>query len=73
MPTAREVRKYGGSLVVRVGRYVQHRSQFVELVQRLFDFGRAGKTTLCRKGSQRCEKRRTQKESTSEITQVFTF
>ena len=51
VPAAREVREYGGTLVVGVGRDVQHRSQFVELVQRLLDFGRAGKTTLCRKGS----------------------
>ena len=51
VPAAREVGEHGGTLVVRVGRDVQHRSQFVELVQRLLDFGRAGKTTLCRKGS----------------------
>ena len=48
---AREVGEYGGTLVVGVGGDVQHGAQFVELVQRLLDFGRSGKTTLCRKGS----------------------
>ena len=47
---AREVGQHGGALVVGVGRDVQDRTQFVQFVQRLLDFGRAGKAALCRNG-----------------------
>ena len=74
MPAAREVGQHRGALVVGVRRDVQHRTQFVQFVQRLFDFGRAGKAALCRKG-RRCrhEQSGTQKELHSEITHVSLF
>ena len=68
VPAAREVGEHGGALVVGVCRDVQHRTQFVQLVQRLFDFGRAGKAALCRKGSQRREQHSTQNQPDTGIT-----
>jgi len=52
---------------------VQQGAQFIELVQRLFNFGRAGKGALCRERSERSEKHGTQKESDSRVTHVSTF
>ena len=49
---------------------VQNRTEFVELMQRLLDFRRAGKAALSWKGSERREQHSTQKESNAEVTHV---
>ena len=71
VPSAREVGEHRGALVVGVRGDVQYRAQFIQLVQRFFEFGRAGEGALCRKGSHRHEQHGTQKESNSEITHVY--
>jgi hypothetical protein len=53
-----------------VGRDVQNGTELVELVERLLDFGRAGKAALCREGSEPREEHGTQKEFNAEDTHV---
>ena len=53
---AREVGEHRGAFVVGMGGDVQHGAEFVELVQRLLDLGRAGKRALRGGGGRKGEK-----------------